>query len=80
METEIVWRVARSQENILDISELNQRIDDIEQKTGEVNKTTERQLQDLIDVMSVVLDAVTYMSGAIERLRVDLFQERGWRQ
>ena len=43
-------------------------------------ESTEARLAELVEVLSIVLDAVTYMSGAVERLRADMFQERGWRQ
>lgn len=53
-------------------------MDDIERRLHDADDV-EAQLAQLIEVMQVVLDALTYMSGAIERLRVDLFEERGWR-
>lgn len=60
--------------------ELQTRMDDIEQRMARTEETTEARLKELVEVMSVVLDAVTYMSGAVERMRVDLFEERGWRR
>ena len=61
-------------------NELQKRIDDIENRMASADATTEKQLQELIEIMGIVLDALTYMSGAVERLRVDLFEERGWRR
>lgn len=60
--------------------EYKARMDDIEARMARTEETTEARLQELIDVMTVILDATTYMSGVIERLRVDLFEERGWRR
>lgn len=61
-------------------NELQKRVDDIENRMASADATTEKQLQELIEIMGIVLDALTYMSGAVERLRVDLFEERGWRR
>ena len=61
-------------------TELQARMDEIEQHMARTEETTEARLKELIEVMGIVLDAVTYMSGAIERLRTDLFDERGWRR
>lgn len=60
--------------------EYKARMDDIEARMARTEETTEARLLELIEVMGIVLDAVTYMSGAIERLKVDLFEERGWRR
>lgn len=55
-------------------------MDDIESRMARTDATTEAQLKELIEVMGIVLDALTYMSGAVERLKVELFNERGgWR-
>ena len=60
-------------------ADLQARMDAIEQRMQSTGDDIEAQLAQLIEIMQVVLDALTYMSGAIERLRADLFQERGWR-
>ena len=59
--------------------DLQARMDDIENRMAHTEETTEARLVELIEVMGIVLDAVTYMSGAVERLKVDMFEERGWR-
>lgn len=55
-------------------------MDEIEKRMARTEETTEARLKELIEVMGIVLDAVTYMTGAVERLRVDMFEERGWRR
>jgi hypothetical protein len=60
--------------------ELQARMDDVERRMAHTEETTEARLTEIIEVMGIVLDALTYMSGAVERLKVDMFEERGWRQ
>ena len=60
--------------------ELQARIDNIENRMAHTEETTEARLAELIEVMGIILDAITYMSGAVERLKVDMFEERGWRR
>ena len=60
--------------------ELQERMDAVETRMAHTEESTEARLKELVEVLSIVLDAVTYMSGAVERLRVDMFAERGWRQ
>ena len=55
-------------------------MDDVERRMAHTEETTEARLTEIIEVMGIVLDALTYMSGAVERLKVDMFEERGWRQ
>ena len=60
--------------------ELQTRMDAVETRMAHTEESTEARLAELVEVLSIVLDAVTYMAGAVERLRDDMFQKRGWRQ
>lgn len=60
------------------IETLTERIDDIERRTHRIEENVQARLQELIDTFGVIADAMVFLSGSIEHLRVSMDrQEQG---
>ena len=59
---------------------LQERMDAVEIRTTHIEENVEKRLVELIETLGIILDAVTFLSGSVERLKKAMAEEEGWRR